>query len=118
VVIPSSFNLPNLMVVGALDQAGDPTSFTSGGENVRVYANGFQVESYVPGGETMKMSGTSMASPNVCNLAAKLITRKSDLKPAEVVLMIEQGSDPHPDHPDILRMNAKRSGMLLLQNQD
>jgi hypothetical protein len=118
VVSPSSFNLPNLMVVGALDQAGDPTSFTSGGENVRVYANGFQVESYVPGGETMKMSGTSMASPNVCNLAAKLITRKSDLKPAEVVLMIEQGSDPHPDHPDILRMNAKRSGMLLLQNQD
>ncbi len=118
VVIPSSFNLPNLMVVGALDQAGDPTSFTSGGENVRVYANGFQVESYIPGGETMKMSGTSMASPNVCNLAAKLVTRKPDLKPAEIVLMIEQGADAHPDHPDILRMNAKRSGMLLLQNQD
>ena len=118
VVIPSSFNLPNLMVVGALDQAGDPTSFTSGGENVRVYASGFQVESYVPGGETMKMSGTSMASPNVCNLAAKLITREPDLKPSEVVLMIEQGADLHPDHPDILRMNAKRSGMLLLQKQD
>ena len=47
VVIPSSFNLPNLMVVGALDQAGDVTSFTSGGENVRVYANGFQVDSFV-----------------------------------------------------------------------
>ncbi|MEN8008593.1 MAG: S8 family serine peptidase [Candidatus Krumholzibacteriota bacterium] len=118
VVIPSSFNLPNIMVVGALDQAGDPTSFTSGGENVRVYANGFQVESYVPGGETMKMSGTSMASPNVCNLAGKLIARKPELKPAEIVLMIEQGADAHPDHPDILRMNAKRTGMLLLQNQD
>jgi len=118
VVIPSSFNLPNLMVVGALDQAGDPTSFTSGGMNVRVYANGFQVESYVPGGETMKMSGTSMASPNVCNLAAKLITRKPELKPSEVVYIIEQGADAHPDHPDILRMNAKRTGMLLLQKQD
>jgi hypothetical protein len=116
VVIPSSFNLPNLMVVGALDQAGDPTSFTSGGENVRVYANGFQVESFVPGGETMKMSGTSMASPNVCNLAAKLIARKPELKPAEVVLLIEQGADAHPDHPAILRMNAKRSGTLLLTN--
>ena len=116
VVIPSSFNLPNIMVVGALDQAGDPTSFTSGGENVRVYANGFQVESYVPGGETMKMSGTSMASPNVCNLAGKLIARKPELTPAEVVLIIEQGADPHTDHPDILRMNAKRSGTLLLTN--
>ncbi len=116
VVIPSSFNLPNIMVVGALDQAGDPTSFTSGGENVRVYANGFQVESFVPGGETMKMSGTSMASPNVCNLAGKLIARKPELKPAEVVLIIEQGADPHADHPDILRMNPKRSGTLLLTN--
>jgi subtilisin family serine protease len=115
VVIPSSFNLPNLMVVGALDQAGDPTSFTSGGENVRVDANGFQVESFVPGGETMKMSGTSMASPNVCNLAAKLIARKPELKPAEIVILIEQGSDSHPDHPDILRMNPKRTGLSLLQ---
>ena len=52
-----------LRVVGAVDQAGDPTDFTSGGRNVKVYANGFQVESYVPGGGTMKMSGTSMASP-------------------------------------------------------
>jgi subtilisin family serine protease len=116
VVIPSSFNLPNLMVVGALDQAGDPTSFTSGGENVRVYANGFQVESYVPGGETMKMSGTSMASPNVCNLAAKLIARKPELRPAEVVILIEEGCDPHPEHPAILRMNAKRSGTQLMTN--
>ncbi len=33
VVIPSNFTLPNLMVVGAVDQAGDPTSFTSGGRN-------------------------------------------------------------------------------------
>jgi len=118
VVIPSSFNLPNLMVVGALDQAGDPTGFTSGGMNVRVYANGFQVESYVPGGETMKMSGTSMASPNVCNLAAKLMARKPELKPSEVVYMIENGCDIHPEYPDILRMNGKRAGMLLIQNQE
>jgi len=118
VVIPSSFNLPNLMVVGALDQAGDPTSFTSGGMNVRVYANGFQVESFVPGGETMKMSGTSMASPNVCNLAAKLMARKPGLKPSEVVYIIENGSDVHPDYPDILRMNGKRTGMLLLESQE
>ena len=51
--IPSSFDLPNLMVVGAVDQAGDPTGFTSQGKNVRLYANGFEVESYVPGGGRM-----------------------------------------------------------------
>lgn len=112
VVIPSNFDLPNLMVVGALDQAGDPTSFTSGGRNVKVYANGFQVESYVPGGGTMKMSGTSMASPNVANTAAKLIALDPSLKPAEVITLIEKGADPHPDHPHIMRMNARRSAEL------
>ena len=68
--IPSSFELPNLLTVGAVDQAGDPTSFTSFGRTVQVYANGFEVDSYVPGGDRMKMSGTSMASPNAANLAA------------------------------------------------
>jgi len=109
VVIPSSFDLPNLMVVGALDQAGDPTSFTSGGRNVKVYANGFQVESTIPGGSTMKMSGTSMASPNVCNLAAKLITVKPALTPTQVKALVEKGADAHPDHPDILRIHPKNT---------
>ncbi len=71
-VIPSNFDLPNLMVVAAVDQAGDPTGFTSGGDNVVIYANGFEVESYVPGGDRMAASGTSMASPNALNLSAKL----------------------------------------------
>ncbi len=113
VVIPSNFDLPNLMVVGAVDQAGDPTGFTSGGRNVKVYANGFQVESFVPGGEIMKMSGTSMASPNVCNLAAKLFALNPELTPVQVVKLIEENADPHADHPDILLMNPKKSAVAL-----
>ncbi len=109
VVIPSSFDMPNLMIIGAVDQAGNPTSFTSGGRNVRVYANGFQVESEIPGGGTMKMSGTSMASPNVCNLAAKLFTVKPELSPEEVVSLIEEGADPNKDHPNILLINPKKT---------
>ena len=70
-VMPSSFELPNILVAGAVDQAGDQTSFTSFG-NVDVYSSGFEVDSYVPGGDRMKLSGTSMAAPNVTNLAAKL----------------------------------------------
>ncbi len=112
VVIPSKFDLPNLMVVGALDQAGDPTSFTSGGRNVKVYANGFQVDSFVPGGGTMKMSGTSMSSPNVANTAAKLVALDPKLNPAQVIELIEKGADAHPDHGEIWRMNAKKSAEL------
>ncbi len=91
--IPSSFDLPNLLVVGAVDQAGDPTSFTSFGRTVQVYANGFEVESYVPGGKRMKMSGTSMASPNAANLAGKLLAIDPTLKPSEVIDIIKKGAD-------------------------
>ncbi len=113
VVIPSSFDLPNLLVVGAVDQAGDPTSFTSGGRNVKIYANGFQVESFVPGGKTMKMSGTSMASPNVCNLGAKLFALDPGLTPPEAINLIEKGSDKHPEHPEILLLNPQQTVALL-----
>ncbi len=111
--IPSGFDLPNLMVVGAVDQAGDPTSFTSGGRNVRVFANGFQVESIVPGGTTMKMSGTSMASPNVCNLAAKLVAMDASLQPSDVIGLIEQGCDAHEEDAQIMLINPVRSGEMV-----
>ena len=63
---PSSYDLPNIISIGAVDQAGEETSFTSFGK-VDVYANGFEVLSYVPGGTKMKLNGTSMSSPQVLN---------------------------------------------------
>ncbi len=91
--IPSSFDLPNLLVVGAVDQAGDPTSFTSFGSTVEVYANGFEVDSYVPGGRRMKMSGTSMASPGVANLAAKILAHNPKLTPEQAIKLIIKSAD-------------------------
>jgi len=70
--VPSSLELPNLITVGATNQAGDATSFTSYGKTVVVYANGYHVESFIPGGKKVRFSGTSMAAPQVTNLAAKL----------------------------------------------
>jgi len=116
-VIPSSFDLPNLLIVGAVDQAGEPTSFTSSGRNVVVYANGFEVESYVPGGERMKASGTSMSSPNVTNLAAKLLALKPTLKPAEVVELIKKGADRKEGTFPYLLLNPERSVGLLREQQ-
>ena len=112
--IPSSFDLPNLITVGAVDQAGEPTGFTSFGRTVEVYANGFEVESYVPGGSRMKMSGTSMASPQVANLAAKLIAIDPGLKPAEVIELIEKGADQRTDgEAEYLLLNPKKSVEML-----
>ena len=100
-VIPSCWDLPNLLVVGAVDQAGDPTSFTSGGKTVRVYANGFEVESFVPGGARMAMSGTSMASPQVCNLAGKVFAKNPKLTPVDVVRLIVETAEQNAEHPEI-----------------
>ena len=48
--VPASLELPNLMTVGATNQAGDATTFTSYGKTVIIYADGFHVASYIPGG--------------------------------------------------------------------
>ena len=95
--IPSSFVLPNLLVVGAVDRAGDEASFTSYGKNVAVDANGYQVTSFVPGGHSLMMSGTSMASPNTVNLAAKLLALDPKLTPSDLQALIVGGATASAD---------------------
>jgi len=111
-VIPSMFDLPNLITVGAVDQAGEETGFTSFGESVDVYANGFEVVSYLPGGELIAMSGTSMSSPNAVNLAAKLLALDYSLTTSQLIELIEDGADKSEDGR-ILLINPKQSVELL-----
>jgi subtilisin family serine protease len=94
---PSGIVLPNLVSVGAVDKAGDEASFTSYGKTVLLHANGYQVESYVPGGRRIAFSGTSMASPQVTNLAAKMLAVKPTLKPAEVIDIMRKTADRSED---------------------
>jgi len=112
-VIPSNFQLPNLITVAAVDQAGDPTSFTSTGRNVVIYANGYEVSSYVPGGGRMKASGTSMASPNALNLAAKLFALDPAVTPARVIELMKKGATPREGDSSFLLINPQQSVELL-----
>ena len=91
--IPAGLNLPNLITVGAVDRAGEETSFSTFGKTVVVHANGFEVESLLPGGDRVKFSGTSMASPQVANLAAKLFALRPDLTVAQVRQAIVDGAE-------------------------
>ena len=86
--IPAAIVLPNLLTVGAVDLAGDEASFTSYGPTVKVHANGYQVESYLPGGARVAESGTSMASPQIAGLAAKILAVNPKLKPTQIVDII------------------------------
>jgi hypothetical protein len=111
--IPSSIVLPNLLTVGAVDKAGDEAPFTSYGPTVAVHANGYQVESYLPGGKRVALSGTSMASPNVANLAAKLLAAKPSLKPTEVIAIIRETADKTTDGRRILIDPVKAMARLM-----
>jgi hypothetical protein len=113
-MIPSSFKLPNLLTVGAVDQAGDEASFTSYGDTVLVDANGYQVESVLPGGYKVRFSGTSMASPNTVNLAAKLLALDPRLTPGQVIHLIVAGATASADGRRH-NIDEKRSVELLHQ---
>lgn len=115
-VIPSSIDLPNVLVVGAVDQAGEETGFTSYGKNVKAHANGFEVESYVPGGSRVEFSGTSMAAPNVTNLAAKLLAIDPDLSPVEIKQLIQLSIDKSEDGRRFLIHPQRAVSMLRLKS--
>jgi len=95
--IPADIVLPNLLTVGAVDKAGDEASFTSYGPTVVVHANGYQVDSFIPGGERLAESGTSMAAPQVVNLAAKILAVKPKLTPPQVIALIRDTADKTAD---------------------
>ncbi len=82
--IPAGLTAPNLLTVGAVDRAGREALFTSIGGTVAVYANGVNVESFFPGGQRRALSGTSMASPQVAGIAAKLVAMKPSLTAVEL----------------------------------
>lgn len=100
--VPASIVLPNLLTVGAVDQAGDEASFTSYGPTVKVHANGYQVESTIPGGERIAESGTSMAAPQVTGLAAKMLAVNPKLQPADLIRIIVATADKTPDGRRVL----------------
>ena len=87
---PAGINLPNLITVGAVDSALQPAGFTSYGKSIDLYANGFEVPSKVPGGMPINISGTSLAAPQVTNLAAKLLAVNPKLTVAQLRSIIEE----------------------------
>ena len=100
--IPAGIMLPNLITVGAVDLAGDEASFTSYGPTVVVHANGYQVDSFIPGGDRVALSGTSMATPHVANLAAKMLVVNPKLSPPKVIAIIRETAEKTADGRRIL----------------
>ena len=69
-------------------------------------AAGYEVESVVPGGAKVHMSGTSMAAPEITNLAAKLLAVDPKLSPEQLIAIITRTADAG-ESPAIRRINPK-----------
>ena len=107
------------MTIGAVDSAGQETSFSSFGRTTVAHANGYQVDSLVPGGGRLRASGTSTAAPQVANLAAKLWALYPGLSVAQVRQLILDGAERNGRvnliHPRrTLELAARLQGSCLL----
>ena len=93
--VSASLTAPNLLAIGAVDRFGNWATFTnSNPERVRVFDFGVEVDSVIPSGERVPLSGTSMASPNAANLAAKLFSLDPELTPARAIEIIAATGEP------------------------
>ncbi|MDM7859227.1 S8 family serine peptidase [Alteromonas sp. ASW11-36] len=90
--VPAGLNLDNLITVGAVDQALNPAGFTSFGQSIDVYANGFEVLGRVPSGKELHLSGTSMAAPQVANIAAKMFAVNPGLTVTEAIAILNNAT--------------------------
>ena len=100
--------VPDELIIG-IDDKDKFTSFTTTGKQVELYANGYRIESFIPGGQHIKFSGTSMAAPQVMNLAAKILALKPELTPAQVIALIHKNADPLPGQAGRFIINPKRT---------
>ena len=89
-----SFDLPNLISVGAINEDGTRRSNSSYGQNsVSIYAPGTNILSTMPNNTYTSSGGTSMAAPHVAGVAALLLSYNPNLTAAQLKTAIINGAD-------------------------
>jgi uncharacterized repeat protein (TIGR01451 family) len=77
--------------VGAIDEDGEPASFSNFGRCVDISAPGKRIISTVPGNQYRSMSGTSMSAPLAAGVAGLFLASHPEAGPTEVIEAIKNG---------------------------
>lgn len=94
---PSSYNVPNVISVAALDRNDQLTSFSNYGvKSVAIAAPGADILSTWLGNEYEEKSGTSMATPVVSGVAALIVAQNPRISVDELKKRVLAAVDPLP----------------------
>ena len=92
---PSSYNLPNVISVAALDRNDQLASFSNyGAKSVAIAAPGVDILSTWLGNSYEEKSGTSMATPVVSGVAALIVAEHPKISVAELRKKLLASTDP------------------------
>jgi len=82
---PASYELDNIISVGAMDGKGKKAKFSNYGiSSVHVFAPGVDIYSTVTKNKYDKMSGTSMACPHISGVAGLILSHEPNLSAKDV----------------------------------
>ena len=126
-----SFNLPNLLAVGAIDVngqrsdwgGGQSSAYSSSGEHVHVFAPGTDGYTTSLNNGYQSYGGTSMAAPHGAGVAALLLSINPNLTAAELKVLITNNYDnitintPHGSQV-VKRLNAFKPAQLIAYDYD
>lgn len=113
IVSPASFELPNLISVGALNDTGNLCGFSNYGvNNVHIAAPGQDIVTAAPGNAYVVAGGASIAAAFVSAEAALLLSREPNLSSAELKERILGSAD----HLSSLRGKIRQAAKINTAN--
>jgi thermitase len=92
---PSSYNVPNVVSVAALDRTDQLAKFSNyGAKSVAIAAPGVEILSTWLGNQYEEKSGTSMATPVVAGVAALILSENSRMPVDDLRKKLMDSTDP------------------------